>query len=119
MGRKVAHPILDLMLSQAEGTHIHVLTDEPADFAGIAALELASGVISGSYAKANGGGGGRQNTVPAQSGLNIDTSGEADHIAISDGSGTLFLVTTCPAQTLTSGGTVDVNSFAHTIADPL
>lgn len=118
MGKAIPDAIIDAMLSQAEGTHVHVCTAEPANFAAIAAITLAEKAISGSYVKANGDVSGRKNTLPAQTALNITADGTGSHIAVSDGTSTLFLVTTCTPQALTSGGTVDLSAFAHEIRDP-
>ena len=97
---------------------MHICSAEPNSFAEIGTFELAAGAIAGSYVKANGDVSGRKNTCPAQTGLAITASGIADHVVISEGV-TLKQVTTCPAQALTSGGTVDVTAFANEILDPV
>ena len=84
----------------------------------IAGLMLAEAAITGSYTKSAGSVSGRKNTLDAQTGLPITTTGDATHVCVSDGSSTLMLTTTCATQTLTSGGTVDLSSFAHDITDP-
>lgn len=117
MGKVIPDAIIDLMLAEAEGTNIHVCYAEPANYAGIAAVMLAQQSISGSYTKANGDTSGRKNTVPAQTGVTITNSGMATHVVISNGSSTMYLVTTCTSQALTSGGTVDIAAFDHEIAD--
>lgn len=117
MGKVIPDAIIDLMLAEAEGTNIHVCSAEPANYAGIAAVMLAQQSISGSYTKANGDTSGRKNTVPAQTGVTITNSGMATHVVISNGSSTMYLVTTCTSQALTSGGTVDIAAFDHEIAD--
>ena len=118
MGKAIPDAIIDLMLAAAEGTHIHVCTAEPANYAGIAAVELAAAAISGSYAKAAGDVSGRKNTLPAQTALAIAADGTASHVVVSNNSDTMYLVTTCAAVALTSGGTVDLSAFAHEIRDP-
>lgn len=118
MAKAIPDPIIDLMLNQAEGTNIHVCSSEPTDYADIAAVELATKGMTGSYTKANGDTSGRKNTAPAQTDLDIDTSGTATHVAISNGSTTMYLVTTCTSQALTAGGTVDTSAFDHEILDP-
>ena len=57
--------------------------------------------------------------MAAQSGVSITNSGDATHVALVDhaGDGQLLLVTTCTTQTLTAGGTVDIPTFDHEIAD--
>jgi hypothetical protein len=118
MGKRVPDAILDLMLTEAEGTDIHICSAEPANYAGIAAVMLAEASISGSYTAADGDTSGRKNTLPAQTDIPITTSGTATHIAISNGTDTMYMVTTCTSQALVSGGTVDTNAIAHEINDP-
>lgn len=117
MAKKIPVAMLDQMLAVAEGSTVHVCSAEPADYSGIAAVELASGA-QGTYTKGTGDVSGRKNTVSAVTGLNITTSGVATHVAVSNGTDTLKLVTTCQSQGLSSGGTVDLNSWKHEIADP-
>ena len=117
MAKSIPDAIIDLMLANAEGTKIHICSAEPASYAGIAAVMLAEATISGSYVKANGDTSGRKNTLPAQTGIPITTTGTATHVVISNGTSTMYLVTTNTSQALTSGGTVDTNAFDHEIAD--
>jgi hypothetical protein len=118
MAKSIPDTILDLMLVECQGTRIHITSAEPANYAGIAAVELAADNITGSYTKANGDVSGRKNTLDAQSAITITADGTATHVAISNGTNTMYLVTTCTSQALTSGGTVDTNAFAHELADP-
>ncbi len=58
------------------------------------------------YTKAAGDVSGRKVTMAAKNGVNVDTSGTANHIAlVNTGSSTLLFVTTCSSQALTSGNT--------------
>lgn len=81
---------------------------------------LAQGsLVVGDFTKANGDTSGRKTTLAAKTGLSIHTSGTANHIAtIDDATKGLRDITTCTAQALTSGGTVDTSSFKHEIAAP-
>lgn len=102
---------------------LHVCSGQPANYAGIAAVLLAEvaltvGAGNGDYTLANGDTSGRKLTVAAQNGVSITASGTATHIALSDGSATLYYVTTCTSQALTSGGTVDVPAWDIEVADP-
>ena len=123
MAKSIPDAIIDLMLAEAEGTQIHVCTSQPTSYAeastnvGSGGYQLANAAISGSYTKANGDTSGRKNTLPAQTGLTIDVSGTALHVAVTNGTDTLLLVTTCTSQALTSGGTVDIGAFDHEISD--
>lgn len=117
MAKAIPDTILDQMLDAAEANTIHVCSAQPANYAGIAAVELATGSI-GAPTAANGDVSGRKNTYPAVTGMTIDSSGTANHVVLSDGSSTMTLVTTCAAQALTAGGTVDTSAFDHEIQDP-
>ena len=81
---------------------------------------LAQGsLVVGDFTKANGDTSGRKTTLAAKTGLSIHTSGNANHIAtIDDATKGLRDITTCTAQALTSGGTVDTSAFKHEIAAP-
>ena len=71
------------------------------------------------FTKGNGDTNGRKVTVAAKSGVTIDSSGTATHIALTKSSGSVLLyVTTCTSQVLTAGGTVDFPAWDIEIADP-
>ena len=104
----------------ATGTAQHACSAAPANHAGIAAVSLADVVmVSGDFTKAAGDTSGRKVTVAAKSGVTVDTTGTATHIALTDGT-TLLLVTeiTTP-QVLTAGNTMNFGSYDHEIADPV
>lgn len=62
---------------------------------------------------------GRKLTISAKSGITIDHSGNATHVALcKSGDSTLRYVTTCTPQDLVSGGTVDTPEWTISIADP-
>jgi len=76
---------------------------------------------SGDFTKANGDTSGRKVTVAAQSGVLIDTSGTATHIAlVRTADSTLIYVTTCTSLALTANGSNTVNfpAWDIEIADP-
>lgn len=108
----------------ATATRLTVCTSQPTSFAeGNATFALADVTIDGSdFTKANGDTSGRKVTISAQSGVLIDTSGTALHVAllrVSDS--TLIYVTTCTSQALTANGsnTVNVPAWDIEIADPV
>ena len=123
MGKASPDVILDAALDEiATSTRLTVLTDEPANFAGIAALLLASVVVTagdgnGDFTVANGDTNGRKVTVAQQASISISSSGDADHIGLDDGTA-LQYVTTATLQALVSGGTVTVPAWDVEIADP-
>lgn len=118
MAKAIPDAILDAMLGASEGTHLHVCSAEPANYAGISAVELAVTALSGAPTAAAGDTSGRKNTYGAESAIAIDTSGTATHVVTSNNTDTMYLVTTCTSQALTSGGTVDTNAWDHELADP-
>ena len=123
MGKKHDDSVLDGAPTKiATGTRLTVCSGEPANFAGIAALLLASVVMTaghgnGDYTIGNGDVNGRKVRVEQQAAVPIANSGTANHICIDDGA-TLLSCTTCTAQGLTSGGTVTVPAHDHEFADP-
>lgn len=69
---------------------------------------------------ANGDVSGRKLTVNQQTGITVDVSGTADHVAlVDDGANVLLAVTSlAAAQAVTAGNTMTVNAFDLEIADP-
>lgn len=120
MAKAIPDSILDLMLEQAEGTNIHVCSAEPTTYTeATVTFNLATDSV-GAYTKAAGSPSGRQNTQAGTTGTSITATGTANHVAITTTTGSVLnLVTTATAQALTSGGTVDIGSFIHTIVDPV
>lgn len=118
MAKAIPDAILDAMLDAAEPTHVTVCSAEPANYAGIAAVDLTGNEALGSITAADGDTSGRKNTYPAVSGASITASGTATHLAYSNNSDTLYSVTTVTSQALTSGGTVDIPAIDHELADP-
>lgn len=80
---------------------------QPANFAGIAAVALATYTLTagdggGDYVIAAGDTSGRKLTVGAQSGNNVTTTGTATHVCLDDGV-IMKYATTTTSQGLTSG----------------
>lgn len=74
---------------------------------------------SGDFTVANGSTSGRKVTVAQKTGVTVDTSGTADHVALNfTGSSVLQYVTTATSQALTAANTMTFNSWAIEIADP-
>lgn len=74
-------------------------------------------MVSGDFTLANGDTSGRKATVAAKNTVPVDTSGDATHVALVDGTRLLF-VTTCTTQTLTSGNTVNFPAWDIEVGDP-
>ena len=123
MGKASPNSTIDPMLAEiATATRLTVLTDQPANFAGIAALLLASialtaGDGNGDFVIADGDVSGRKVTISQQSDISITNTGDADHVALDDGTDLIY-VTTATLQSLTSGGTVTVPAWDVEVADP-
>ena len=78
-------------------------------------------MASGDFTLANGDTSGRKVTMAAKSGVTIDTSGTATHVALLDVTNSkLLYVTTCTSLALTAGGgnTVSFPAFDIEVADP-
>lgn len=121
MAKRVDDAFLDAFLQTLSGcTTFAVCSAEPANHAAIAGVTLAGATLTagdgnGDYTIANGDTDGRKLTTLQQADLSITASGDAMYVVRSDG--TNLVVTTCTTQTLTSGGTVTVNAYDHTIRD--
>lgn len=121
----MAKAVPDAMLDTAfdwldQATRMYACSGQPADYAGIAAVTLATATMTADtdYTKANGASG-RKVTVAAKTGVSITASGTATHIVLASlGDTTLRYVTTCTSQALVSGGTVDFPAWEIQIADP-
>lgn len=78
-------------------------------------------MAAGDFTLANGDTSGRKVTVGAKSGVLIDTSGTATHVALLDVTNSkLLYVTTCTSQALTANGSNTVNfpAWDIEIGDP-
>lgn len=123
MARWANDDVMDAALAEvATATRLGACTDQPGNFAGIAAVLLAdvtvtAGAGNGDYTIGNGDVSGRKLTVAQQADAAIDESGEADHVTLDDGSD-LQYVTVCTPQALTDGGTVTFPAWDIEIADP-
>ena len=125
MGKATPDAVLDVMLDYIadNADAIHVCSDEPANYAGISAVELATTALTvgdgnGDYTVGDGDASGRKLAIAQQADIDIDTSGTATHIALSNGSDTLYYVTTCTSQALVDTGTVTIPTWDIEIADP-
>lgn len=123
MAKLVVDAVMDAALTKgATGTIISVCSTQPTTRAEavttymLANTALTAGDGNGDFVIADGDANGRKLRVLQQGPITITNSGDAQHVAICDGTD-LLLVTTCTTQTLTSGGTVTVPEWSHTIAD--
>jgi hypothetical protein len=118
--------VMDAALAYVDdATLLTVCSAQPTTYAEasstykLADVVMTAGAGGGDYTLANGDSSGRKLTVAQQANMDIDSSGDATHVALSiSGSSTLVYVTTCTTQTLTAGGTVTVPAWDIEIADP-
>lgn len=118
MAKAIPDVTMDPSLDKfATATRMTALSSQPANFAAIAAANLAQvTVASGDFTKADDTSG-RKVTVAAKSGVSVTASGTATHVGLDDGT-TLLAVTTCTSQALTSGNTVNFPTWKWNIQDP-
>lgn len=77
-------------------------------------------VDSSDFTVGNGDVSGRKLTVAQQTGVTVDETGTATHVALLDVSNEkLLYVTTCTSQALTQGNTMTFNAWDIEIADPV
>lgn len=122
MAKQAPDATIDSMFDYVDQSNImHVCSAEPANYAGIAAVSLASVAVTPDtdFTKANGDTSGRKVTVAAKSGVSVTTSGTATHIVLARTTdSTLRYVTTCTSQALTSGNTVNIPAWKVEVQDP-
>lgn len=80
-------------------------------------VAVTAGAGGGDWTIGNGDVSGRKLTLAQQTGVSIGSNGTAAHIAGTNGSDTLYFVTTCTSQVVTSGNTATINTFDIEILD--
>ena len=124
MGKSVHDDDLDAMLNYVKNnaTRISVCSSEPTTYAeATSTYKLAIKTISSSdfTGPANGDTSGRKITVNQAANINVDSSGTAQHVALSDSNNSkLLYVTTCTSQALTAGNTVTIPAWDIEVSDP-
>lgn len=121
MSKAAPDPVMDAALDYVDlSDRMYLCSAQPANFAGIAAVLLATATMTPNtdYPKSDGTSG-RKITVAAKSGLSVTASGSGTHVVLAtNGDSTLRYVTTCPSVSVIAGGTVDIASWTIQIADP-
>ncbi len=132
MAKIVGHVVIDqLLLYVINNTGDLAITNDPANFVHEALLNQGAGgkrlggdatIVAGDFTgPVDGDANGRKYTFQQQTGINIDVTGDADHIALSNlqSPNELLVVTSLTAsQPVTVGNTATVNAFDHEVADP-
>lgn len=127
MGKLIPDAVLNSMLAViANGVdQVNICKDTPVDYStattnGTHSLgdhAVTAGDGNGDWVIGNGDTSGRKLTLLQQTGVTIDTSGTATHIAGTDGSSVFYFATTCTSQSVTSGNTATINTFDIEISD--
>lgn len=123
MAKSVHDDVLDgaLNIIKNNCTRMVACSAEPTTFTQANATFALADVTmaSGDFTAANGDTSGRKLTVAAKTGVTVDVSGTANHVALLDVTNSkLLYVTTCTAQGVSTGGTVDFGTWKVEIADP-
>ncbi|PCI33393.1 MAG: hypothetical protein COB54_03560 [Alphaproteobacteria bacterium] len=125
MAKKVADAVLDAALNEIKNkcTLMTTCAGEPLTFAAAnvaGANFLADVAMAGAdFTVANGEVSGRKVTIASKTGITVDNTGTADHVALLDTVNSVLLyVTTSTALGLTSGSTLTLGAWDIEIADP-
>jgi hypothetical protein len=107
-----------------ECTRVTICSTQPTTYTeanatyALADVTVTAGVGNGDFTKADGDTNGRKLTLVQQTGVTVDSSGTAQHIALLDVAGTeLLAVTTCTSQAVTAGNTATINAFDIELSD--
>jgi len=120
MAATLSDAVLDgaLNVIKTNGDLLHICSSAPADYAGIAAVALGSKATPSYTGPANNTSG-RKITIAAITDGTVSATGTASHVAISNGSDTLYAVQALNAtQGVTSGNTFTLTEFTISIPDP-
>jgi hypothetical protein len=124
MAKSCNSAILDAALNyiKTNGTRLCICSSQPTTYTEatstykLADLSITSTAYTGPAAGAVSG---RKITMNQQLSIDVDTTGSAQHVALVDVSSTALLyVTTCTAQTITSGNKVTVPAWSVELRDP-
>lgn len=129
MTKTVDDTVLDAALSQIKSTadKLVVCIGAPASYAEANANSPTGkrcgqrAITAANFAgPVNGDVSGRKLTVNQQTGIIVDVSGAADHVALVDDTASVLLAVTSlsASQVVTAGNTMTVNTFDLEIADP-
>lgn len=129
MPKSVPDAVLDAALDViALADELYVTDDAPSNYAdlGVGAtilvgpVSLTPGDGNGDFTIGDGDVSGRKITVAAQNGASVVATGTSGHVVLATGGSTDLIryITTCPAQSLTSGNTANIGSWEVEIADP-
>jgi len=122
LGKLVHDDVLDTALNYIanNANRISVCSTQPTTYTqATSTYKLAMSTSPTFTGPANGDTSGRKLTVDQEASINVDASGTAQHVALSDSANSkLLYVTTCTSQVLTQGNTVTIPAWDIEIADP-
>lgn len=118
MAKSVHDSVLDAALGIIDNaTNMTACNAEPTTKTEADTTFKLADVVPTFQAPVNGDTSGRKLTIDQKTGVNVDTTGTATHVALTDATNLLY-VTTCTSQALTSGNTVTFPAWDVEIADP-
>ena len=121
MGKTFHNDVFDDGLDRvATATRLDITSDAgtPTDLTNtLATHTMVAGDGNGDYTIEDGDVSGRKVVVTAQDDISVTGTGTANHYVLSL-AGTILATTTCTAQTLTSGNTVDIPAIDLELTDP-
>lgn len=125
MGKKVDDSVLDMALNEIKNkcNLMTACAGEPVNFVAAnvgGANFLADVAMAGTdFTISDGDVSGRKVAVASKSGIPVDNTGTADHVALLDTVNSILLyVTTATSLGLTSGSTLTLGAWDVEIADP-
>ncbi len=126
MGKSASDAVLDALIDKiATGTNVTVCNAEPATLLQaestfkLADVTVTAGAGNGDWVKTDSPASGRRLRLLRQTTITIDTTGDASHLAVTDGAILLFVTTLETVTTLTSGGdTVTIEELIIDSNDP-
>lgn len=120
MAKSVHNDVLDAALTEVATANLMTACDtEPTTRTeAVTTYALADvAMTGGDYTIAEGDTNGRKTTVGQKTGVTVDSTGTATHVALVDAT-VLLYVTTCTSQALTATNTMTFNAWDIEIADP-
>lgn len=124
MAKFINDAVLDLPCNDVKNnvTRMTACSAQPTTYAEANATYALADITmaSGDFTVGNGDVSGRKVAVAAKTGVTVDSSGTANHIALLDVTNSVLkAVTTCTSQAVASGGTVDFSTFDLEFRDPV
>lgn len=124
MGKSIHDDVYDQALNYLKNNAetVYICSTQPTTFTEASSTyKLADVAVDSSdfTGPANGDTSGRKITLNQQTGVTVDSSGSAVHLAITDDSASkLLIVTDFTSQSVTAGNTLTINAFDLELRDP-